>query len=125
MALGSTASLFEALDKCIADLKGYWAIGTSRATAAAPTKDLGNLFSWSNYPTVGERRAKTNTVTARLLVDEKGNVRDCLVTSGTGSTAIDVQTCQVLEHRLPFHAAMDTNGTPVRSVVDMTVKWHR
>lgn len=125
LVVGSVGPLFIALDKCLTDLRAYWSIGQAPAEKAAPTHDLGDLFSWSNYPSVGERRAKTNKVTTRLLVDETGRIRDCLIMAGTGSTALDVQTCQIFEHRLTFRPAKDQAGKPVRSSVDETITWRR
>lgn len=125
LELGSVDPLFNALDKCIADLKAYWSIEKEPAEKAGPTSDVASLFSWSNYPSVEARRAKRNTVTARLLVDESGRIRDCLIMAGTGSTALDVQTCQIFELRVTFRPAKDQAGRPVRSAVDAAVTWRR
>lgn len=124
-ALGPTGPLFETLDKCLADLRTYWSINQQPAQEATPATDLGRLFSWSNYPTIGGHRARTNSVTARLLIDEKGKVRDCLVTSSSGSTGLDIQTCQVFELRTVYRPALDASGEPVRSALDQTINWRR
>jgi TonB family protein len=123
--IGNVGPLFQALDKCLADLRAYWSIDTAPLTMATPAHDLARLFSWSNYPTVGDHRAKTSRVTAQLLIDEKGNVRDCSIITGTGSAALDVQTCQVFERRTQFRPALDQSGKPVRSAVNETITWRR
>jgi TonB family protein len=125
LAIGGIGPLFIALDKCLADLRTYWSIDVAPTQKAIPAHDLAGLFSWSNYPTVGDHLAKTNTVTARLLVDEKGNVRDCSIIASTGSAALDVQTCQVFERRVTYRPALDQSGKAVRSAVDETISWRR
>lgn len=124
-AVGSLGQLFIALDKCVADLRNFWLIDAPPAAKAVPAHDLGKLFSWSNYPSTEWHHAKTDKVTARLLVDEKGNVPECLIMAGSGSTGLDVLTCQVFERRTSFRPALDQAGTPVRSAVDVTINWRR
>lgn len=126
---GPSVSLFKALDKCLADLRTFWGLAADAplrpATAAKTDQNLDRLFSWSNYPTVDFHQAKTNAASVRLLVNQLGSVRDCLILSGTGSAALDIQTCQVFERSISYQPARDAAGKAIRSAVDATIRWRR
>lgn len=125
---GPSVALFRALDKCLTDLRTFWGIGPDAPRPAFPAKiaaNLERLFSWSNYPTIDYHLTKTNMASVRLLVNERGAVRACLILASTGSAALDVQTCQVFERSVSYQPARDAAEKPVRSAVDATIRWRR
>ena len=124
--LGPTKALYEALDRCVADLRGRIGLGQGAppwVENATPATDLGSLFTSAKFWTVEDRMPKTNKVTVRLLIDKSGAVRDCSVTAGSGSTGLDIETCQVFQLRVKYKPARTANGQPVASIVTQTIQW--
>lgn len=125
-ALAPGAALFRALDRCVADLRTRlgldsgpprWTVQATSLTALKP------LFSSSKFWTVEMRKPRTNKVTVRLLVDKAGAVRDCAITAGSGSTGLDIQTCQVFERHVKYRPARAADGEPVATMVTETIDW--
>lgn len=125
-AMAPAAPLFRALDRCVADLRERvgleagpprWTVPATALTALKP------LFSSSRFWTVEMRTPRTNKVTVRLLVDKAGAVRDCAITGGSGSTGLDIQTCQVFERQVKYRPARTADGQPVASSVSETIDW--
>ena len=128
LSLGSTQALFRSLDTCLDSLRRYWNFESGAAAPqvqATPKQDFGRLFSWSNYPSIGRHSSKKGEVAVRLLVDETGTVRDCLVIDGSGSPGLDTTTCQVFDRRVSYRPARDAAGKPMRSAVDAKINWRR
>ena len=125
-AMAPAAPLFRALDRCVADLRTRVGLeaGPPRWTVAAtPLTALGPLFSVAKFWTVELRSPKTSKVTVRLLVDKSGAVRDCVATVGSGSTGLDIETCQVFQHKVKYRPARAADGQPVASMVSETIDW--
>ena len=125
-ALTPSAPLFRALDRCVADLRTRlgldsgpprWTVQATSLTALKP------LFSSSKFWTVEMRTPRTNKVTVRLLVDKAGAVRDCAITADSGSTGLDIQTCQVFERHVKYRPARAADGQPVATMVTETIDW--
>lgn len=124
--LTPTAPLFRALDRCVVDLRTRlgldsgvprWTVPATAVTALRP------LFSSSKFWTVEMRNPRTNKVTVRLLIDKAGAVRDCVITAGSGSAGLDIQTCQVFERRVKYRPAQSAAGHAVASVRSETIDW--
>jgi TonB family protein len=123
-----TAPLFKALDRCTSDLRnrvGVSAEGASSSVQASPATSLDALFSSSKYWTVENHVGRTNEIKVSLLIDKAGSVRDCSVVTGTGSPALDTQTCQVFLRNTKFHPARNAKGEAVASLLHQSVKWRR
>lgn len=74
--------MFDALDRCVDDLRKRVGVDgelAGVAQPATPTTSLDRLFSSSNFWTAEFRRAKTNRITVSLLIDKAGAVRDCSI----------------------------------------------
>lgn len=120
--------LFKALDRCTSDLRGRLGVisdGSGLSVSAFPITPLGPLFSASNYWTVENHTGKTNQITVSLLIDRTGSVRDCSVVTGTGSSGLDTQSCQVFLRAAKFAPARNATGEAVSSLLHQTVKWRR
>lgn len=59
----------------------------------------------------------------RLAIDPTGRVADCTVTSSSGSTALDVQSCRIARNRVLFEPARDATGRPVAGDYVLPVRW--
>lgn len=126
--LAPTQSLFKALDRCIADLRKRVGLDSGAAEAgqpATPSAPLKGLFSSSRFWTAEFHSSKTNRVTVSLLIDKSGAVRDCSVVTGTGSAALDTQTCQVFLRQVRFAPARNASGETVASLQHQSVEWRR
>ena len=124
-ALAPSTALFAALDRCVADLRSRiglvsgvprWTVPATALTALKP------LFSSSKYWTVEMRSPRTTKIGVRLLIDKAGAVRDCAINASSGSTGLDIQTCQVFERSVKYRPAT-ADGQPVASVVTETIDW--
>lgn len=60
-----------------------------------------------------------------LTVNERGNVEDCRVMRGTGSSAVDDALCQVMIGQSRWLAARDTAGRPITVQVRYTAIWRK
>lgn len=126
--INPAAALFKALDRCTSDLHdriGVASAGAALPVPASPITPLDALFSSSKYWTVESHTGKTNEVTVSLLVDKAGSVRDCSVVTGTGSPALDAQSCQVFLRAAKFAPARNAKGEAVASLLHQTVNWRR
>lgn len=125
-AMTSAVPLFRALDRCVVDLRTRVGLEAGPPRWAAPATALTALkplFSSSKYWTVEMRMPRTNMVTVRLLIDKAGAVRDCAITTGSGSTGLDIQTCQVFERQVKYRPARTADGQPVASMVTELIEW--
>ncbi len=125
--LSSVDSAFAALDRCKLDLHRHLgiAIAADIAQPASPRSELGSLFTSARYWTMEVRKAQGNRVMVSLLIDKGGNVRDCAIIEGSGSDAIDRQTCQIFRFRTAYSPAVDRTGAAVSSLHRETITWHR
>ena len=124
--LGPTRALFQAIDRCVADLRNRVGLGPGPVPwtqPAIPITDLRKLFSWTNFWTVDRRMPKTSKISVRLLIDRAGAVRDCSITAGSGSAGLDILTCQAFERQVKYRAATAADGRPVASIVNQTIDW--
>jgi len=126
--IAPAAALFKALDRCIFDLRNRVGVATDDAglsVLASPVTALSALFSSSKYWTIESHAGKTGEITVSLLIDKSGSVRDCSVVTGTGSPALDTQSCQVFLRATKFAPARNVRGEAVASLSRQTVKWRR
>lgn len=124
--MGPTRALFEAIDRCLADLRNRVGLGSGPVPwtqPAIPITDLRKLFSWTNFWTVDRRMPKTSQISVRLLIDKAGAVRDCSITAASGSAGLDILTCQAFERQVKYRAATAADGRPVASIVNQTIDW--
>ncbi|MBB3763368.1 energy transducer TonB [Sphingomicrobium lutaoense] len=95
-----------------------------RIEPAQPRGDLRSLFSTDDYPSRALRNGDEGTVVARLTVGTNGRVQDCQITRSSGSSALDSQTCRILERRARFTPATDDKGAKVvGTVTTPSIRW--
>jgi len=82
------------------------------------------LFGTDNYPPEAIRAREEGSVSAKLRVDERGHVADCVILQSSGSHSLDRATCATIERKdTPFEPARDEAGKPVASDYVLSVQW--
>ncbi|WP_294121069.1 energy transducer TonB [Sphingomonas sp.] len=95
-----------------------------RAPAADPAKaNLVALFSTDDYPMEAIRNEEQGTTAFRVEINRSGRVSDCIVTSSSGSDALDEATCKILERRARFVPARDSAGNRVPDEYSGRIRW--
>jgi hypothetical protein len=91
------------------------------AAKSKPARYLSGDFMEKNGP-VGRLQG---TVAVRFIVDRNGRARGCRATGGSGNAALGTITCQLVEDRLRFEPALDSQGRPIQSELRTTYNWVR
>nr|WP_137676480.1 energy transducer TonB [Parerythrobacter lutipelagi] len=81
-----------------------------RSRQAQPQRDLRSYFRASDYPRRAARDGRQGSVTVMLTIGGNGRVSGCNVTSSSGHSDLDKETCDVLRKRARFTPAADENG---------------
>ena len=84
---------------------------------------LTGIFKVDDYPADALDLNQQGSVGVLVRVDPKGAVSDCIVTSSSGSPALDAQTCRVVWLRAKFTPARDTAGRPIASTYQQRIHW--
>lgn len=91
--------------------------------SAQPRANLSSLVSTEDYPVAALRAGEQGTVQVKLAVGTNGRVTNCMVTSTSGSSALDSATCRLLTSRARFTPARDSAGSPVAAEVIHRQSW--
>ncbi len=59
----------------------------------------------------------------RLLVGSDGSVKDCVISSSSGSPVLDATACALLKARASFAPGRDATGKKVESIFSSRVSW--
>lgn len=93
------------------------------AQSARSLLDLQSHFSAEDYPAAALRNGEQGTTRFRLTVGANGRVSDCVITTSSGSSSLDLATCRILRSRVRFTPAQDRNGNPTSDIVQESVTW--
>ena len=85
--------------------------------------NLGSLVSDSDYPASARRNEEQGTTGFRLTVGPDGRVTNCVVTSSSGSSALDQATCRIMQRRARFTPARNNLGQPTTDTVNSRIQW--
>jgi protein TonB len=91
-----------------------------------PARARANLGSYVNdddYPASALAANQEGTTGFRLSVGPDGRVTDCSITSSSGSSALDQQTCRIMRSRARFTPAHDQNGNPTSDSTSASITW--
>ena len=91
-----------------------------------PARAKANLASYvsdEDYPTTAARNEEQGTTRFRLVVGADGRVKDCTVTSSSGSSALDSTTCRLMRQRAKFQPATGSDGKPASDTVASAIRW--
>lgn len=93
------------------------------AVAATPRGRPQSWVTTDDYPSSALRAEAQGTTAFRLDVGTDGRVTNCTVTSSSGHSALDDQTCKLLMRRARFNPAKDSNGNATTGVYSSRMKW--
>ncbi len=91
-----------------------------------PARAKANLASYvsdADYPSTAARNEEQGTTRFRLAIGADGRVRDCSVTSSSGSSALDSTTCRLMRQRARFTPATGTDGKPTGDTYASAIRW--
>jgi protein TonB len=91
-----------------------------------PARAKANLASYvsdEDYPSNAVRNEEQGTTRFRLVVGPDGKVKDCSVTSSSGSSALDSTTCKLMRQRARFTPAKNNRGEPTGDTVASAIRW--
>jgi TonB family protein len=103
-----------------------WYDGAAPDPAKADRKaqaELFRVFSTNDYPVEAIRREEQGTVAFRLMINRRGAVSDCIVTSSSGSDVLDRATCDLIEERARYEPARDGEGKRVPAEDSGRIRW--
>jgi TonB family protein len=90
---------------------------------ARPKGNPGNWVTGNDYPSRALRDELEGSTGFRVVIGVDGRVESCVVTSSSGSPALDEATCTNVRRRARFTPATDGTGQPVTGVYSSTVRW--
>ena len=82
-------------------------------TAPRPRLPAQSYFSPDDYPAAAIGTGAKGRVSVMLGLNVQGRITSCNVLRSSGSSAVDMATCNILHRRASFTPAMDSNGNPV------------
>lgn len=91
-----------------------------------PARARANLASYvsdEDYPSSAVRNEEQGTTRFRLAVGADGKVKECTVTSSSGSSALDSTTCRLMKQRAKFTPATGSDGQPTSDTVASAIRW--
>jgi protein TonB len=98
---------------------------TSGSGIGAPQTrpNLASYVSDEDYPDSAIRAGEQGAVAFSLTVGANGRVRNCAVTSSSGSEALDTTTCRIMRSRARFIPARDAAGHRTTDIVAGRIRW--
>ena len=127
LALGNMAQVMKVLANCRDDLRKYWNIEPALSSALreppAPLKPLPKAFSTDDYPAEAVNNNQSGTAGIVMLVDEKGQLADCMLDETSGVPTLDAMTCIIIKQRVKFRPAVGSDGKPVRAALTTRIRW--
>lgn len=96
------------------------------AKTVEPARARANLASYvsdEDYPSNAVRNEEQGTTRFKLVVGPDGKVKDCTVTSSSGSSALDSTTCRLMRQRAKFTPAKNNRGEPTSDTVSNAIRW--
>lgn len=78
-----------------------------------PPRHLSGRLSDRDYPREAGEAGVGGIVSVRFTVGVQGRVTDCWITRSSGSRALDITTCRLIERRYRFAPSRDERGNPV------------
>jgi hypothetical protein len=118
-SLGPMEAPIEALQACAADLMKGWGLDMDRMAhatrLATPTENPQRWMSSSDYPREMLAHYRQGVVGLRVIVDENGGVKKCLVDIDKPGP-FELATCNAVEKHARFTPALDAEGKPMPAI---------
>lgn len=94
-----------------------------KSRPARPNNNPGLWVVTMDYPARSLNIEEEGTVGFRLTVGVDGRAVGCMVTSSSGSAALDAATCSNVTRRARFDPALDDKGNPTTGYYSNRVTW--
>ena len=127
LAVPGLPGVMAAFDDCLANLRKVWKVGEDYSSGimqeARAKRPLAQLFRSSTYPAQAIREGDTGRVGLALLIDEAGQVRDCMIDETSGFATLDTMSCYTISTHARFDPALGADGKPTKSASFHRIKW--
>jgi TonB family protein len=77
----------------------------------------------NDYPSVALQKELEGTSGFSVIVGPDGRVSDCVITSSSGYSELDLATCTNVQRRARFEPALDASGRPTIGKYANRVRW--
>jgi Gram-negative bacterial TonB protein C-terminal len=84
---------------------------------------IAGSISNDDFPDAALNGGESGTVTARFVIDARGQVTSCTTNAQASLPSLSVQTCAILQQRFKFTPAQDAKGKPVSETRTQRVTW--
>lgn len=122
---GSLEEPLRRLAECEASLMQKWGWGRDYAQRVATAPVMRDPQSWFfraiTWPAVPRLKRVSSILQLRLKIDARGRVSECVVQSSPGSSQFGSKNCDRLPGEARFTPALDSQGRPVESHLQMSV----
>lgn len=122
---GSLEEPLRRLAECEASLMAKWGWGSDYAQRVSTAPQMIEPQRWFytaiTYPAVPRLKHMSSILQARLKVDAKGKVVDCVVQSSPGSSEFGSKNCARMRKMGRFKPALDAQGRPVDGFYQLSV----
>ncbi len=83
----------------------------------------GSWVTTADYPTAALRANEQGTSAFSVIVDKTGRVKECRITSSSGSSLLDETACRLVTQRARFTPAVDAQDNPIDGTYSNRVRW--
>jgi protein TonB len=91
--------------------------------AAGAKGDPAQWITNDDYPPSSIRAEEEGTTAIKWTINGQGRVENCVVTSSSGSPALDQAACRALQRRGRYTPATDAAGNPIATTSSRRVVW--
>jgi len=84
------------------------------------TIPLTRYFSEDDYPSGAPPHG---IVGFTLTIGPDGRVIGCNITQSSGTSILDIATCNIMRRRARYTPAMDSNGSPAVGTIEQEIEW--
>lgn len=129
------------------DVKGQRLDDVDQMNCLTDNIDLASMFSWADlhrrqqpnlqptpinkqswvreddYPSAARAMEEQGTVEFELAISASGAVENCVIIQSSGSTSLDLATCNLVKRRARFNPGTDSLGRPISAKSKDRVTW--
>lgn len=88
-----------------------------------PRNNASRWVTPNDYPTRALRDEREGTTRFSVVVNSSGRVESCSITSSSGHSDLDKETCDNVTRRARFRPALDPNGNEISGTYSNRVRW--
>jgi protein TonB len=82
-----------------------------------------SYFSPDDYPAAARGTGAQATVRFTLTIDPAGRVIGCQITQSSGSSVLDMATCNIMRRRSRFAPPIDSHGNATVGTIEQSIVW--